>query len=100
MSAGRLLGPFLLKQIRARRVVHAALAHVTEPTDAEVRACRISLGREAIDRLIISASCPHCRTIHDPDIAYAFRLLQEGWNALNEDGKVTRAELRKERGSK
>jgi hypothetical protein len=97
MSAGRLLGPFLLSRIRARRVVHAALAKIDTPTDAEVRACRISLGREAIDRLILSASCPHCRTIHDPDIAHAFRLLQEGWNALTEDGKVARAELRKER---
>jgi hypothetical protein len=92
-------GAFFLRRIRVSQTVRAALTKI-EPTDAEVRACRISLGREAIDRLIVSASCPHCRTIHDPDIAYAFRLLQEGWNALNEDGKVTRAELRKERESK
>jgi uncharacterized protein YaiI (UPF0178 family) len=94
-------GAFYLRRIHVSRAVRASLAMVKmEPTDSEVRACRISLGREAIDRLIVSASCPNCRTIHDPDIAYAFRLLQEGWNALTEDGKVTRAELRKERESK
>jgi nitrate/TMAO reductase-like tetraheme cytochrome c subunit len=85
-------------RIRASRVVYATLAQVnTEPTDAEVRACRISLGREAIDRLIESASCPNCHAIHYPEIASSFRLLQEGWNALTEDAKAARTALRKER---
>ena len=87
---------FLLERIRMRRVVSACLARV-EPTEAEVRACRISLGREAIDRLLASASCPHCREIHDPGLTHAFRTLQEGWNALIEDGKAVRAALREEK---
>lgn len=67
------------------------------PTESEVRACRISLGVEALKRLRAGMSCPHCGVIHHPDIAMHMRLIEEGYEALRESAL---AAIRKSRESK
>ena len=54
------------------------------PTESEVRACRISLGVEALKRLRASMSCPHCGVIHHVDLALHVKLIEEGYEALRE----------------
>jgi hypothetical protein len=67
------------------------------PTDGEVRACRISLGVEALKRLRAGMSCPHCGVIHHVDLALYVQLIEEGYEALREAALAT---IRKNRETK
>jgi hypothetical protein len=70
---------------------------IPEPTEAEVRAYRISIGADALRQLRKGMSCPHCGEIHVPQIAALMKLISDGWNALYEAGMASHEALRKER---
>ena len=67
------------------------------PTSAEVRACKMSLGREALARLQKSFTCS-CGEIHNPGLKLLLRLVEDGYAAHREHGLEQRDAIHKLRG--
>jgi hypothetical protein len=65
------------------------------PTDAEVRACKISLGAEAIADIRRAMTCPLCGVIHNDEAATSIRLVEEGFEALREAALAWKAKIPK-----
>jgi len=61
------------------------------PTAAEVRACRISLGEEALVKMRAAMSCPDCDIVHPPEADAMLVLVEDGFRALKETALAWRA---------
>lgn len=69
-----------------------------EPTEAEVRATRISLGKEALARIQKFTACPLCGRMDLPSMRAAVEAVAQGYDALETTAKAQHEALKKLKG--